>query len=83
MRDHDKQVEAACFGIAGPVHNNTVQTTNLPWHINAADLAGRFSICPVNLLNDLEANAWGIQALEADDFYELSPGEADASTPTI
>ena len=77
---HDELVEAACFGIAGPVQNNTVKTTNLPWHINAAELSERFSIQPVSLLNDLEANAWGIRALQADDFFELYPGERGGET---
>ena len=80
LKLHDEPVEAACFGIAGPVQNNTVKTTNLPWHINAAELSERFSIQPVSLLNDLEANAWGIRALQADDFFELYPGEKDGET---
>ncbi len=79
LKQHNEPVEAACFGIAGPVQNNTVKTTNLPWHINAAELSERFSIKPVSLLNDLEANAWGIRALDPEDFYELYPGATDAS----
>ncbi len=78
LKQHDEPLEAACFGIAGPVQKNTVKTTNLPWHINAAELSERFSIKPVSLLNDLEANAWGIRALQADDFFELHPGAEDA-----
>jgi len=69
------QTVAACFGIAGPVYNNTVQTTNLPWNIDAEELSKHFSIASVSLINDLEANAWGIQALQADDFLELYAGD--------
>ncbi len=79
LAHHDQQVEAACFGIAGPVQNNAVKTTNLPWHINAAELSERFSINPIFLLNDLEANAWGIRTLKKDDFYTLYAGSTDAS----
>ncbi len=76
---HDAPVAAACFGVAGPVRDNVANTTNLPWHIDANDLAAQFPIGRVSLLNDLEANAWGIQALEPDDFYELYAGEAGAT----
>jgi glucokinase len=67
---------AACFGIAGPVRDNTAATTNLPWRINAAALASRFGITRVSLLNDLEATAWGIGALDAADFHTLNRGRA-------
>ena len=67
-------VSAAAFGIAGPVRGRIADATNLPWHIDADELEKRFAIGPVSLLNDLEANAWGIQALSPDDLHELHPG---------
>ncbi len=78
INQQDYQVLAACFGIAGPVIRNTAKATNLPWHINAAELAERFAIGPVSLINDLEANAWGIQALHPDDLHELYPGSGES-----
>lgn len=74
---HSLAVEAAAFGIAGPVRHNEADTTNLPWHINATGLEQRFTIAQVDLLNDLEANAWGIRALPAEDFTPLQAGAAD------
>lgn len=71
-------VEAACFGIAGPVRHNEVDTTNLPWHISATEISERFAIAQVALLNDLEANAWGIRALSAEDFFTLQKAAGDA-----
>ncbi len=76
---HETIVAAACFGIAGPVRHHQVDATNLPWRVNASELEQRFDIGPVSLLNDLEANAWGIAALEDDDFAELHAGDPDAS----
>ncbi|PYO18601.1 MAG: glucokinase, partial [Candidatus Rokuibacteriota bacterium] len=32
-------VEAACFGVAGPVVNGRSVTTNLPWQLDEATLA--------------------------------------------
>lgn len=72
-------LEAACFGIAGPVSGGRVDATNLPWHIDAADLSSRFHIPRVHLLNDLEANAWGIQALGREDIHELHSGHPGAT----
>jgi glucokinase len=70
----DSLPEAACFGIAGPVRNNEVNVTNLPWRISAAEIGARFRFGRVALLNDLEANAWGLRALEEMDFRILSAG---------
>jgi glucokinase len=68
------RLDAACFGIAGPVRDDTVEVTNLPWRINAAEIAARFGFRRVALLNDLEANAWGVHALADKDFHTLNIG---------
>jgi glucokinase len=70
----DTRPDAACFGIAGPVRDNVVDVTNLPWRISAAEIAARFRLQRVALLNDLEANAWGLRALDAKDFHTLNTG---------
>jgi glucokinase len=71
-------VAGACFGIAGPVKEGVVRTTNLPWVIDAARVSRELSIRPVLLLNDLEATAYGIAELGAEDLVELSAGHAAA-----
>src|SRR5215471_36060 len=70
-------VEHAAFGIAGPIRDGKVRTPNLPWVIDAAELAAEFRIADVHLLNDLEANAHGIAVLEKTDVVELNAGRAD------
>jgi len=57
----------AAFGIAGPVQGRVVKTTNLPWHIDAGALQRRFGFARCILLNDLEATAYGLPALGAED----------------
>lgn len=71
-------LQAACFGVAGPVSHGRVETTNLPWVIESQSLAQKLGLQNVLLINDLEANAWGIPALEAKDLITLSPGASDA-----
>ena len=52
--------DAACFGVAGPVRNGRVETTNLPWIIESKRLADELHLNKALLINDLEASAWGI-----------------------
>jgi glucokinase len=70
----DPRPDAAAFGIAGPVRENTVDVTNLPWRISAAEIAARFRLRRVSLMNDLEASAWGLRTLAEKDFHILNTG---------
>lgn len=68
----------AAFGIAGPVAGRAVQTTNLPWHIDADALQRQFGFAHCTLLNDLEATAYGLAALGEDEMETLQAGAPDA-----
>jgi glucokinase len=65
--------EVASFGIAGPVRNGRVETSNLPWVIESSRLAAELHVDAVHLINDLEAQAWGIQCLGPADTVALTP----------
>ncbi len=69
----------ACCGISGPVHEGSARTTNLPWRIEAASLAHQLHLPSFMLINDLEANAWGVAALGPEDIETLNAGEPGAS----
>jgi glucokinase len=71
--------EAACFGIAGPVRNGRVETSNLPWIIEQSVLANQIHLAATLLINDLEASAWGIGALGTEDLVTLNPGAGSVS----
>jgi glucokinase len=64
--------EVACFGIAGPVQNGRVETSNLPWVIEQSRLAKQIHLPETLLINDLEAIAWGIGALTPEDLVPLN-----------
>jgi glucokinase len=68
----------AAFGVAGPVQGRVVQTTNLPWRIDADVLQQQFGFEYCMLLNDLEATAYGLPALKKNDLLVLQEGAADA-----
>lgn len=68
------KLAAACFGIAGPVIDNHSETTNLPWVVDGPSIAKQFGIPRVQLLNDLEATAYGIAWLRPDELEILNAG---------
>ena len=72
--DSGTHPEAACFGIAGPVRNGRVETSNLPWIIEQSRLAKQIDLPATLLINDLEAIAWGIGALTPADLVALNQG---------
>ena len=67
-------VNQVCLGIAGPIINNEVTTTNLPWHISGRDIESEFGITSVKLMNDLVATAHGLFQLPADKLIRLNIG---------
>jgi len=68
------KVQIACLGIAGPIRDRKVVTPNLPWQIDAAILERELGIPHVSLLNDLEANAYGLSELVESDYAVLASG---------
>ena len=70
-------VTAAGFGIAGPVLNNSVRATNLPWTVDAASLAKELQVEHIVLLNDLGATGHSIEHLPPEEFCVLNEGKAE------
>lgn len=71
--------ERAAFGVAGVVVGRQVPRINLPWDIDAAELERDFGLRDVTLVNDVEANARGILALDDRDLAVLHTGAADVA----
>ncbi len=69
-----EKIRAAGFGIAGPVINNRVRATNLPWTVEASVLSDELDVPHVVLLNDLGAWGHSIEYLDPADFVVLNPG---------
>lgn len=72
----EPRLEAAAFGVAGPVRDGKAEGTNVAFAIDAAGLGAALGV-PAVVLNDLEANAWGLDELAPGDFETLNRGEAD------
>ncbi len=70
------KVSAACFGVPGPVRDGRLRLTNLPWTLDSRELAKNLGIDHVFLINDLEANGYGVAELGPEQIYTLSNGDA-------
>lgn len=68
------EIDAACFGVAGPVNGPRAQLTNVPWLVDADAIGARLAECRVHLLNDLEAMAWSLEVLAHDEVAVLQQG---------
>jgi glucokinase len=79
VRATGASIEQACFGVAGPVKDGRCTTTNLAWVVDSRDLARDLRLPRVALLNDLEASAYGLNALRGDEIVVLQNGSLDAA----
>jgi glucokinase len=75
VAEHRPIITHACFGVAGPVADGYVETTTIAWNVSARSLAEALRLERVGLVNDLEATAYGVEALDASQLYTLHAGE--------
>jgi len=73
------EIVAACFGLPGPVRDGRLKLTNLPWELDTRDLVKSLSIPHISLINDLEANGYGIPELAPESIYTLHAGSPEAT----
>lgn len=71
---HHARLTHACFGVAGPVEDGYVATTNLAWDVSAKSLARQLDLPGVKLINDLEATAYGVECLRPAQLHTLNAG---------
>lgn len=69
-----ERLDAACFGVAGPVLGDTASLTNVDFTIDAKELSHAFNIPVVALLNDLQAMASSLPTLTANELHTLQAG---------
>jgi glucokinase len=73
-------IRACCIGVAGPVSDGTVaRLTNVPWLADITPVGERIGGAPALLLNDLEAMAYSVGVLDADEQLVLQEGASVAS----
>ncbi len=65
------------LAVAGPVRHGRVKVTNLPWTLDALELARQHALEDVILLNDFEAQGHALPLLGAEDVVTLQAGEPE------
>ena len=71
ISSYDYHIEKACFGIPGPIKDGRCKLTNVTWTIDSQLLA-QVTNSSVALLNDVEANAYGLETLQNDELVTLN-----------
>ena len=74
---------AAVLGVAGPVQNNRCIITNSRWVIDGDELQKTFGFRTARLLNDFEALAWSLPALQPSDLFPVGEQRAIAAAPML
>jgi glucokinase len=70
----DDRPDVAVLGVAGPVFDGRVATTNLPWQLDERALSADCRIRRVKLLNDFEATAAGVRHVDPSQLVTLQDG---------
>jgi glucokinase len=69
-------IAAACFGVPGPIIEGVSHATNVPWTMGEQALARALGVAGARLINDLEATAYGMLTLGANEVAALQPGDS-------
>lgn len=77
LGDDVSSIQAATFGVAGPVRGDLIKMVNIPWDIDYNRLDNHFPHIRIGLINDLVAMAYGISTLAEDQLDVISPGKPD------
>lgn len=78
-----QSLNAAALAVAGPVHDNRVRTTNLPWLVDGRALASQLAAKHVAVINDFHAVVLGIETLGPNDLHVLNDAPADPAGPRV
>jgi glucokinase len=69
-----EKTQVSVFGVAGPVSSGRSQVVNLKWSVDSKKLSKLPGIGRVEVINDLEATAWGVAGLPPSRSRSLTPG---------
>jgi glucokinase len=67
-------VQAACFGVPGPIIDGEARATNVPWKMQEGSLSHALGGARVRLINDLGAAAYGVMHLAESELCVLQRG---------
>ena len=72
---HEGPLQAACFGVPGPIIGGEARATNVQWRLHEGSLSRALDGTRVRLINDLGAAAYGVIHLPDAEVCVLQRGE--------
>lgn len=69
--------KSTLVAIAGPINSDEIELTNCPWVVRPRDLISRLGFDEVVVLNDFEAQALAVVALEKQHLEQIGGGEVE------
>ena len=80
----NREIQSACFSVAGPVVNGMCKMTNLGWEVSETNLKERFPILNrVRIRNDMEAMGKGLGLVDPKDVVPVLYGDTECPDPTV
>lgn len=68
---------SAVLAVAGPVDGDAIELTNCPWIVRPRAMLSRFGLADIVIINDFEAQALAVTALEPEHLVAIGGGEAE------
>ncbi len=68
------EIDCICLGVAGPVIEGKVSGTNFPWELSEEEIRKTTGVSLIFLINDMEANAYGLGILKKEERIEIKKG---------
>ncbi len=82
VQEKNVDCKAAAAAIAGPVRDGKGTLTNLDWSIDAGTLARATKAETVAVLNDLQAQGYGVGRITGENLIDVAPGRPAAAGAT-
>ncbi len=73
LAEGGERVHACAVGVAGPVVGGRSGIVNLPWRVEEKKIARALRLRRAHVINDVEANAWGVAELSPRQMANLTP----------
>lgn len=70
-------LSAAVFAVAGPINENYAQLTNRKWTIRQSEIGGQLGFEQTILMNDLQAQGYGLAALPEQFVPQVVPATVE------
>jgi len=83
LSHQDEQPEKAAFALAGIIHGDQAEMTNLGWKADAREIARDNRIAHVHFLNDLQAQGYAVGGLPASHLRTIRQGQREGNTRLV